>query len=447
MSRIRASVAIGAIAACLMLMCSHVIAASEKVLWNFCTNKDTCNEADFTDHGPLLMDAAGNIYGTSGSGTGKYGFGTVFRLSPSGGRWHHTTLYNFSNARQLGVKPMGALIMDTAGNLYGTASEGGRLNHAGGTAFELMPPAGGGNAWKIKILYYFCAYRGCPDGATPHAGLTYAGAASGLPYDGVSPLFGTTYDGGKYGHNCIGFEGCGAAYRLSFDGAVWKEDVLYTFCSEARCQDGDGPSGELAMDGQGNLFGTTEGGGMGKCESPSCGTVFELSGNGGVWQHTALYNFCSQTSCTDGWVPQSGVIIDAAGNLFGTTSIGGAMRAGTLFKMTWDPEQQSWSHSIAYDFCAQTNCTDGAGPGALVMDADGNLFGATSSGGANSFNGTIYKFSQAGYSVLYDFCARQACKDGQTPDTRLLLDQSGNLFGTAPFGGSDNHGVVFELMP
>lgn len=446
MPRVRAPVTIGAIAACLALLCSQVFAATEKVLWNFCTHSDTCNEADFTDHGPLLMDAPGNLYGTTGTATGKYGFGTVFRLSPDGGTWRHTTLYNFGKSdSKFGVKPIGALIMDTAGNLYGTASEGGHVNHAGGTVFELMPPAGGGNAWKIKILYYFCAHRNCADGAGPHAGLTYAGAASGLPYDGVSPLFGTTYNRGKFGHNCIGFEGCGVAYRLSFDGAAWKEDVLYTFCSETRCQDGDQPSGELVMDGLGNLFGTTEGGGTGKCESPQCGTVFELSDNGGVWQHTVLYSFCSQTNCTDGWIPQSGVIIDAAGNLFGTTSIGGAARGGTLFKMTWDPQQQSWSHSIAYDFC-KTDCKDGAVPDGLVMDADGNLFGATSEG-ANASSGTIYKFGQAGFSVLYTFCARKACKDGKVPDTRLLLDQSGDLFGTTPFGGSDNHGVVFELTP
>jgi hypothetical protein len=181
-------------------------------------------------------------------------------------------------------------------------------------------------------------------------------------------------------------------------GTVWTETVLYSFCSQAGCADGKNPSAGLIMDASGNLYGTTNAGGN---TSTSGGTVFQLTpdSTGTAWTETVLHSFCSQTACGDGSFPTGDLIMDASGNLYGTTARGGGFgRQGLVFQLTPDSTGTVWTETVLYSFCRQTNCADGAGPIAgLLMDASGNLYGTTNTGG--NFNnkcagqgcGTVFK--------------------------------------------------------
>src|SRR5437762_3339121 len=169
------------------------------------------------------------------------------------------------------------------------------------------------------------------------------------------------------------------------------EQVLYRFCPQKNCDGGVHPHAGLIMDGAGNLYGTAAEGGVYNV-SYGGGTVFKLAPNGGTgWTETVLYSFCSQTGCTDGDFPYAALIVDGAGNLYGTTYFGGSLNAGTVYR----PSQTStgWSQTVLYSFCSQTGCTDGAGPAAgLIMDGAGNLYGTTQGLGGGSYGyGTVFK--------------------------------------------------------
>jgi uncharacterized repeat protein (TIGR03803 family) len=223
------------------------------------------------------------------------------------------------------------------------------------------------------------------------------------------------------------------------------EQALYKFCPQIDCTDGTNPAADLIMDVSGNLYGTTPNGG-----SHNGGTVFKLSPSGTGWAETVLYNFCSQTNCTDGYYPEVGLIMDGAGNLYGTTDGGRGYGGGTVFKLA--PSGAGWTETVLYNFCSQTNCTDGYNPQAgLIMDGSGNLYGTTDGGGSHSW-GTVFKLAPSGTgwteSVLYSFCSQASCTDGYAPRARLILDGSGNLYGTTTNGGnSQNQGVAYRLAP
>jgi uncharacterized repeat protein (TIGR03803 family) len=416
----------------------------EQVLWNFCS-KDKCSEnIDTAEPNPLIQDADGNLYGTTVDG-GINGRGTVFELSPNGGSWTFKLLYTFGGSREgaEGDGPVGALIMDTAGDLYGTTRGAGGTGLAG-AVFELIPNAAH-TKWHANGLYEFCSEDNCADGSSANGSLTYAGAASGALYDGTSPLYGTTAAGPQ---NTCGFFGGGVAYQLTRSGRKWDEQVLYSFCSKANNVDGAIPSGGLTMDSAGNLFGVTQGGGAAECDDYTrCGTAFELSPDGKKWKETVLYSFCAKESCADGVIPLGGVIMDGAGVLYGTTMWGGANgNEGTIYSLTQSGGK--WTHKILHSFCAKTDCADGRWPVAgLTMDSAGNLFGTTQLGGANDIDhGTVFEFGKS-YSVLYTFCRANNCKDGSSPETGLVLGASGQLFGTTLDGGTKGYGTVFQVAP
>lgn len=235
-----------------------------------------CSEANCADGGEplagLVMDSAHNLYGatTYRGGSGQDSAGTIFALSPNGRRWKHKTLYSFCSQANCadGTGPQGTLILDTNGNLYGTAAGGGANN--AGVVFELMPS---GNRWKFKVLYNFCSQGGssCTDGRTPDAGLTYAGAADGALYDGTSPLYGTTINAGSDRGNF------GTAYKLIAHNNRWREATLYDFCQFAHCSDGASPHAGVTLDSAGNVFGATSHGGS---DWDEAGTVYQLSPGG-----------------------------------------------------------------------------------------------------------------------------------------------------------------------
>ncbi|MGD0867114.1 MAG: choice-of-anchor tandem repeat GloVer-containing protein, partial [Rhizomicrobium sp.] len=311
-----------------------------------------------------------------------------------------TVLYSFCSQANCtdGSSPDAGLIMDSAGNLYGTTSLGGAnigssTEYSEGTVFKVEP---GGTE---TVLYSFCSQTNCTDGATPQAGLIM---------DKKGNLYGTTSTGGA---NILYVNSAGTVFKLEPGGT---ETVLYSFCSQNNCTDGAGPQGSLIRDKKGNLYGTTYGGGANAFGGGGGGgTVFKVEPGG---TETVLYSFCSQTNCTDGSLPKAGLIMGSAGTLYGTTQGGGSnidlFGAGTIFKV-----EPGGTETVLYPLCSQANCTDGVGPqGGLIMDSAGNLYGTTASGGEHS-GGAVFKLPPGGGAEtwLLSFCSTAKCRHGATP--------------------------------
>lgn len=309
------------------------VSGSESVLYSFGA---TATDGQYPYAAPII-DTSGNLYGTTEqSGANSNGTGTVFKLNPSG---TETILYSFGVAPDA-EQPHAGLIMDTAGNLFGTTESGGQ--HSGdGTVFKIA-------SGTETVLYSFGA--SATDGQQPEANLIM---------DNAGNFYGTTMSGGANNR--------GTVFKI----ASGTETVLYSFGASAT--DGQQPEADLIMDSGGNLYGTTAGGG-----ANGHGTVFKISASG---TETILYSFGS--GATDGQGPSAGLIMDSAGNLYGTTEGGGASGDGTVFKIS-----ASGTESVLYSFGA--SATDGRYPTAgLIVDNAGNLYGTTYAGGANSW-GTVF---------------------------------------------------------
>ncbi|MGB8890139.1 MAG: choice-of-anchor tandem repeat GloVer-containing protein [Candidatus Korobacteraceae bacterium] len=397
-----------------VLLMANSWAASHQVLHSFTPNG---TDAAFSYSG-LIVDGAGNRYGTSYYG-GTYNAGAVFELSPQqGGGWSEKLLYSFQNNGSDGIYPYASLLLDTGGNLYGTTFNGGI--HGDGTAFELSQQ--GGN-WTEKVLHSFGKDT---DGRIPYAGLSF---------DAAGNLYGTTQAGGIHNY--------GTAFELSSgQGGIWTETILHSFNYNG--QDGAFPESNLIFDAAGNLYGTTQSGGI-----HLGGTAFELSPKqGGGWTETVLHNFGNGTDAAG---PYAGMIFDAAGNLYGTSPIGGihpcdGNGCGTVFELS--PKQGGgWTETVLHNF---GNGTDGVSPfSRLVLDAAGNLYGTTQTGGIHNF-GTAFELApkQGGgwtETVLHSFNLNGS--DGTYPSAELLLDSAGNLYSTTITGGPFSVGTVFELAP
>src|SRR5437764_4453639 len=236
-----------------------------KVLHSFCAG-EKCPVGD-APQAPLAMDAAGNLYGTT-SGPGP---GGVFKLDISGSKPKLKALYAFCRKANCvdGYEPLAGVILDTAGNVYGTTWSGGRTRE--GNVFRLSPPLPGKRRWRLHILHDFCS--ACGDGTHPITALTYAGANRGALYDGTSPLYGTAYIDGP--------NDAGVLFELKPVGSKgrWREKILYSFCAQTNCTDGGNPfAGTLLIDDSGRILGTTQGGG-----AHGGGTVFQLTRSGNSW--------------------------------------------------------------------------------------------------------------------------------------------------------------------
>ncbi|SRR5579862_278345 len=357
----------------------------ESLAYSFCRKKH-CKDGNGLFSG-LTADASGNVYGATQDG-GHLDRGVVFKLTPDGsGGWRYSTIYRFCQLKRCldGRGGDGTLVFDTQGNIYGTTYGGGSAGK--GVAYELSPSQRD-HEWTQKVLYNFCSQPNCADGNQPLIGLTYVGAASGTPYDGLSPLYGTTSFGGNGSA-----PGSGVVFSLTPGGGTWQESVLYAFCPAGDpCADGSGPAqaGPLSFDGQGNIYGATMSGGTGQLDGK--GVLFELSRKGGTWKESVLHTFCVDT-CDDGGLPAANPIMDATGNLLGTAEIGGAHQDGVIYKLSTGRKP---ALTTLYDFCALANCADGRGPGSVLqMDADGDLFGTTQQGGTSSSDpaGTAFEFT------------------------------------------------------
>lgn len=335
----------------------------------------------------LISDTSGNLYGTTNLG-GASGFGIVFKLTPRG---RERALYSFSGQAD-GGNPEAGLAMDAGGNLYGATDIGGAANL--GVIFKLTPRG------REIVLHSF---TGGSDGSRPTATLFI---------DVSGNLYGTTANGGAFNK--------GVVFKLTPKG---RETVLYSFTGG---NDGSNPFGGVIMDSSGNLFGATTNGG-----ASNSGVVFKLTPKG---REIVLHSFVGGN---DGNSPYAAPIIDASGNLYGTTTGGGASGFGIAFKLT--PRGRE---AVLHSF---TGGNDGGDPQpGLIADASGNFYGTAFGGGASN-NGIVFKLTPRGrQTVLYSFTGGN---DGGGPLGALIVDPSGNLYGTTENGGAANSGTVFKLSP
>ena len=381
-------------------------ANTENVLYAFQGNNDCAA------YGSLILDPAGNLYGTTFGGFVVNG--EVYELSPSGSGWTQTILHTFAGGSD-GRNPVTGLVRDQSGNLYGTTPAGGSSDR--GVVYELSP---NGSGWTETVLY---AFSGGNDGAIPY---------SGLILDQAGNLYGATSQGGAGGNG-----GNGLVFKLTRGSSGWTESVLYTFTGG---NDGSFPQGNLLFDPAGNLYGTTTQGGVG-----GWGTAFKLTPSAGGWTETTLHGF---TNGNDGAQPMSGVIRDRSGVLYGTANGGGSGSLGVVFQLRPYPTIQSttragWMETPIYRF---TGGSDGAGPDTgVIFDQAGNLDGAA--GGGGSGWGVVYQLTpgSSGWteSVLYTFTGGA---DGRFPESTVTIDSPGNLYGTTVAGGT-GCGVVYQIPP
>lgn len=369
-------------------------AQSETILYSFCSVGTTCPDGEDPESS-LIADAAGNLYGTTQSGGigPGYGQGTVFQLSPDGsGGWTETVLYAFTGGAD-GGRPIAPLFIDGVGNLYGTAQYGGAYQY--GVVFKLTPT---GNSWQETVLYSFA---GGSDGEDPWTGLIM---------DPQGNLYGTS-------------NGC--AFELSPSGASWTLQVIY--------QLGGGTRAALTRDGSGNIFGVT-----------TFSTVFEASPNGsGSWNTAIIHNFTGAPG--DGYYPEGTLVFDKAGNLYGTTTNGGAYNSGTVYELS-PGSGGVWSEQVLHSFGGGN--ADGRDPWAgVVLDAAGNIYGTTYSSGQQYTAGTVFELlPQAGAGTYKEkVLSTFNFANGAGPIGGVILDDVGNLYGTATSYGPSNGGVVYRL--
>lgn len=402
-----------ALAAITFTLTPRAQAQAVSVLYTFSGATD-----GYGPYASLVFDSVGNLYGTTVIG-GTSNAGAVFRLTPSSTGWQESVLYSFTGGND-GANPWSSLVLDAAGNLYGTTYFGGK--HGYGTVFSLSPSSTG---WSLTVLH---AFTGSFDGGNPHAGVIL---------DAAGNVYGTTYFGGR---------GNGVVFELSRANG-WKENVLHMFTG---LNDGGYPGDSLIFDPAGNLYGTTTAGGL-----IHDGVVFRLSPtSSGTWKEAVLHAF---KGGNDGSVPWGRLALDSAGNLYGTTLNGGSasacsgMGCGTVFRLKPN-SKGGWIENLLYSFAGQA---DGSYPYAgVTLDASGNLYGATYFAGnladcAGSGCGNVYELSQnsSGHweqKVLYEFTGGA---DGGDPYSAPIFDAAGNLYGVAPQNGASEQGVVYEITP
>jgi uncharacterized repeat protein (TIGR03803 family) len=403
------------------------------------TGENGANPGDTPD-GSLIADSAGNLYGTA-SGGGPSGPGLVFELSPPAAAqtaWTETVLHAFTGNPDGGV-PRGSLIFDHAGNLFGTTAEAGASNQGYGTVFELSPPAAGHTGWTEKVLLSFdggdgefplgslifdragnlygTTSGGGPGGCSnpfidgcgevfeltkPAAGQTawtenvlfgFSGANGSQPsgsliFDSAGNLYGTAERSSTSGGSCCGD---GVVFELSPPPAgqtTWTEKTLYAFAGTNGVNpDGAYPFGSLIFDSAHNLYGTTSAGGAGKHPG---GTVFELKrpkSPATVWTEKVLTSFTYAT----GNEPLGSLIFDSAGNLYGTANGRGASGVGSVFELlTPTGGAKKWTTTVLASF----DKTDGSFPaGSLIFDSAGNLYGTAALGGPANSLGTVFELT------------------------------------------------------
>ena len=404
----------GLLSLVLLSMAVHASAEwNEKVLYSFQSVPDGA-----TPVGAVVFDKQGNLYGATRDGGSSscpsvQQCGTVYRLAPpakSGDPWKETVLYIFKgNTSKDGASPYGGLVIDAAGNLYGTTGYGGTRNcvvlgilMGCGTVFELSPPRQKGGKWTETVLYSF---------PTPKQGFVPWGD---LVFDGAGNLYGATIYGGGYGTNCgdAYYKYCGAVFELSppkINGGKWTEKVLYGFKGG---MDGANPNGGLVLDSKDAVYGTSFGGGneSGECGAGGCGTAFKVNPptqKGGAWTETVLHRFNRNTG--DGGLPSAGFAVDRKGHLYGTTLTTAFSLAPPLTKVGL------WKEAILYTFNQDAYDPQGA----LIFDTSGNLYGTLEYGNNSSRFGSVFRLrppnAEGGHGISISFMVSQEVRTARSP--------------------------------
>jgi uncharacterized repeat protein (TIGR03803 family) len=404
----------------LVLACSLTLAAAAK------NTVKTLLTFDNTESlGNLIFDSAGNLYGTTGDQYNEP-LVTVFQLSPNGdGTWTENVLWMFTG----GTQPnniFSGVIFDASGNLYGTSRLGGA--YGCGTVFELTHESSG--SWPETNLFDF------------NCGSTGNQAVGGLVFDSAGNLYGTTSLGGTTGN--------GVVYELTPNpaGGQWTETILHNFKTRT---DGGWPGHEnLIIDSKGALYGTASQGAKGTCAGgyKGCGTVFQLTPKNGSWTYKVLHSF---TGGSDGGVPEATLIFDKAGNLYGTTYLGGTYGFGVVFELI-PHSDGSWSEKVLHEFSDAPG--DGNNPfGGVIFDSAGNLYGTTAYGGDEQCVnepytcGIVYELTpKSNGSYTENILVRFQGAPNATPYNDLVMDSLGNLYGVATGFGMDTSGSVYEVI-
>jgi uncharacterized repeat protein (TIGR03803 family) len=411
----------------MMMLCAVVLLAvaipsaaqQETILHTFTSSE--FGSGPYAPANAVVFDAEGNLYGTTPAGGPPQteNGGAAYELSPQAdGSWVLSVLYFFNGGRD-GEYPYSNLIFDSAGNLYG-ANSGGGADYRG-VVFQLVPQAEG--RWKENTLMTFMGQA--------------AGTLSGLIFDKDGNLYGTNYGDGPYE--------CGEVFELSpTPGGVWTQQVVHSFTG---VPNGCGPGGNLVLDAAGNFYGITYRGG----EASDGGTVYELLPKAnGDWGEKILYSFDGDSASDD--LPFGGPVLDNSGNLYGTArgkENGRDQGSGTVYKLSPSADG-AWTQTILHQF--NDDGVDGFTPLAgVVLDPAGNLYGTTSEGGAFG-GGTVFVLSPGpdgsyGEAILHSFGSPS---DGRNPQYgNLIFDSAGNLYGTTQSGGpaAGGSGTVFKITP
>ena len=381
----------------LILLAAPIHAQTYTVLHNFTDGLDGTQP-----RATLTRDQAGNFYGTTAS--------SVFKLSLHGGAWVLTPLYHFSGHAD-GQSALAPVVIGRDGALYGTTLGGGYIGgpycrQGGcGVVYKVQPPptrpASVLTPWLETVIHPFI---GPPsDGDQP--------AYGGVIFDAAGNLYGTTNFGGS---------GYGAVFEMSPSADGWTETLIYGDFTP----DNGYPLAGVVMDAAGNLYGTT------------MNMVYELSPSAGGWTLTTLHTF---TGGVNGGLVYAGLTFDAHGNLFGATSAGGTGDGGVVFELT--PSGGTWTYNVVY------NLPGGPGPyDALTFDAAGNLYGTTMGGGLGDA-GTVFKLTPGNGSWIYTALHNFTFQTEWFPYGGVNFDANGNLYGTTSDGGADGSGVVWEITP
>jgi uncharacterized repeat protein (TIGR03803 family) len=412
-----------AIVAYVLTCWSCAVAQTERVIYSFAGAPDGGGPL-----GGLTADAQGNFYGTTGSGGGPE-CGTVFEVKRSPGNISESVIWTFGSGNASdGCNPEGGVIVDAAGNLYGTTFNGGI---GAGTAFELSPDGSGG--WTEKILWNFGGVSGsAQDGKYPQAGLAM---------DGAGDLYGTT----AYGGGSTPANGCGTVFGLSPNGdGSWSEAVIHDFGSCAS-QSGDGqqPFAGVRLDAAGNVYGTTNIGGASGCGF-GCGTVFMLE-KASAWKEIQLYLF---QGGNDGANPYTPVTFASPGHLLGTTLWGGLYGEGVVFELI--RTSAGWQESVLHAFGSPfANPPDGVHPNSGLAAGGNHYFGTTWTTAASG--GIAYELTHTtagwSYRILHSFGAGKDGSFNEYYGQAVLVAPAGRLYGAADAGGAHGLGAVFEITP